>query len=114
MTEYINMWKNFANFSDTANRRDYWMAFLVNCIVIFVLGLIAGRSMMNALMEGRTPPLNIINIYNIVAFIPSISIAVRRFRDIGKEWYYVFLFLILCIGQAYAIYLLAQPTGKYR
>jgi len=114
MTEYINMWKNFANFSGTANKRDYWMAFLFNFIVSFVLVLITSRSMINAIMEGRPAPFGIANIYALAAFIPSLSIAVRRLRDIGKEWFYIFLFFVPCVGWIFIIYLLAQPTGRYR
>ena len=42
MKEYIAMWKNFANFGGNASVRDYWMAFLINMLVSFAVGLVAG------------------------------------------------------------------------
>ena len=42
MQEYINMWKNYANFSGRTSRRGYWMAFLFNVIAGFIVGFISG------------------------------------------------------------------------
>ena len=46
----------------------------------------------------------IISIYNLSVLIPNISLAVRRFHDIGKTGLYVLLILIPIVGQIIVIY----------
>ncbi|WP_286971219.1 DUF805 domain-containing protein [Flavobacterium sp. UBA4854] len=85
------VFENYANFSGRARRQEYWMFFLVNLIISFVLGFIAGLV---------SPSLVIIaNIYSLAVLLPGIAVAVRRMHDVGKEWWYIlipFYNLYLC------------------
>ena len=102
MAEYVNMWKNHANFSDRTTRRGYWMAFLVNCMVLTILA---------ALFTVILPSLGIIErLYSIAVFIPSVAMAVRRFRDAGKHWANVFWCLLPIIGWIIMIVLLCMRS----
>ena len=40
MKEYLDMWKNYANFSGRTSVRGYWMAFLFNFIASAVFSII--------------------------------------------------------------------------
>ena len=42
MKEYLDMWKNYANFSGRTSIRGYWMAFLFNVVVSTLIGFITG------------------------------------------------------------------------
>ena len=64
---YVDMWKNFANFSGRTNVGGYWWACLANFIVSFVIGLTGVEVLAT--------------VYSLAALIPTISIAVRRLRD---------------------------------
>ena len=72
---YVDMWKNFANFSGRTNVGGYWWAFLANFIVSFVIGLTGVEVLAT--------------VYSLAALIPTISIAVRRLRDAGcsSTWF---------------------------
>ena len=100
MTEFINMWKNFANFGARTTVRGYWMAFLINIAVAFVVGLIAG---ITGLMWLAT-------IYSVAIFVPSLAMMVRRLRDAGKHWACIFLSLIPLVGIIILIVFLIKPS----
>ena len=48
--------------------------------------------------------------YGIAAVLPCIAIAVRRLRDAGYHWAYIFIPLIPFVGIFILIFLLCQPT----
>ena len=101
MQEYIAMWINYANFSDRTSVRGYWMAFLFNLLASLILGLVTSILPFLSFVAG---------VYGLAALIPSLAIAVRRLRDAGKQWYWLFIGLIPLVGEIILIVLLCQPT----
>ena len=101
MQEYVAMWKNYANFSDRTSVRGYWMAFLFNFLAALVLGIIAAIIPALIFLSG---------LYSLAVLIPSLAIAVRRLRDSGKQWYWLFIALIPLVGEILLIVFLCQPT----
>lgn len=85
------VFENYANFSGRARRQEYWMFFLVNIIISFVLGFVTGLI---------SPSLVIIaNIYSLAVLLPGIAVGVRRMHDVGKSgWFIIIPFynLYLC------------------
>jgi len=71
MTEYINFWKNYANFTARTTRRGYWMYFLINFLIGILLIFL---------------PNFISTLYSLAILVPSLAIMVRRCRDAGKHW----------------------------
>ena len=103
MNEYLAMWKNFANFSDRTSRRGYWMAFLINFIISLVLGVIIAV----------LPKLGFISyIYSLAALIPSLAIAVRRLRDAGKQWGWLFICFVPLVGWIILLIMLCTPSAS--
>ena len=88
MKEYIAMWKNFANFGGNASVRDYWMAFLINMLVSFAVGLVAGILKLDILSS----------IYSLAVIIPGLSIAVRRLNDAGHTWKSLLWYFLPIVG----------------
>lgn len=95
MKEYLDMWKNFANFSGRTSVRGYWMAFLFNFIAGVIVSFIPVVS----------------TIYGLAAIVPGLAIAVRRLRDSGKKWTYILLGFIPLAGPIILIVLLCKPTA---
>ena len=93
---YVDMWKNFANFSGRTNVGGYWWAVLGNFIVSFVLSLIGVEVL--------------ISVYSLATLIPTLSIAVRRLRDAGKGWGWLFINLVPLVGWIIFIVLLCKPS----
>ena len=46
----------------------------------------------------------------IAGVIPNLSMQIRRVRDMGKGWQWIFINLIPIIGGIWFIVLLCQPT----
>ncbi|MCL2766478.1 MAG: DUF805 domain-containing protein [Peptococcaceae bacterium] len=101
MTEWLNMWKNYVNFSDRTNLRGYWMAFAVNFVASMILGTIA--SMNPALLV-------LCSLYGLASFLPGLGIAIRRLRDAGKGWANIFWVFLPLIGTIIIIILLCKPS----
>ena len=52
-------------------------------------------------------------IYMMAQIFPSLSIIVRRLRDIGKDWKWMFISLVPLISGIWFIVLMCQPSGRY-
>ena len=102
MQEYIAMWQNLANFSGTTSRRGYWMAVLVNIVVTALISLVVKLTHLSILET----------IYSLAILIPGLAISVRRLRDAGKSWGWLFINLIPLVGQIIFIVMLCQPTAQ--
>jgi len=50
------------------------------------------------------------NLYFIAQFVPHLSLSIRRLRDSGKDWPWIFISLIPVIGTIWIIVLMAQPS----
>ena len=101
MKEYLDMWKNYANFSGRTSVRGYWMAFLFNMIASFVLSLIAEILPILAIIG---------SLYTLAALIPGIAITVRRLRDAGKNWAWIFISFVPLVGVIILIVLLCKAS----
>jgi uncharacterized membrane protein YhaH (DUF805 family) len=93
---YVDMWKNFGNFSGRTSVGGYWWAYLANFIVSFVLGIIGIEVL--------------ITVYSLAVIVPSLSITVRRLNDAGKHWSAIFLPLIPLVGAIILIVKLCKPS----
>ena len=100
MNEYLNMWKNYVNFSDRTTVRGYWMAFLFNFIASLVIGLISGLIGLEF----------IASLYSLAVLLPGLGICIRRLRDAGKAWGWIFISLIPLVGTIILIVFLCKPS----
>ena len=110
MKEYILMLKNTFNFTGKASRSEYWMAVLFNLIFsmllfVLVLPFIADYAV------ALTAYTCIASLYEIILFIPMVSLTIRRLRDVGKSAWWILFGLLGTIGQIFLIIWLAKPTG---
>jgi uncharacterized membrane protein YhaH (DUF805 family) len=101
MNYYFDVIKKYAVFKGRARRQEYWMFFLFNMIVSFVLGMIEGFLGINK--GGDTSVLG--TIYTLAVLLPSIAVGVRRMHDVGKSGWYLLvplynLILACTVGDA--------------
>ena len=101
---FTTAWRKSFTYGGKAARAEYWWFYLMNLIVIFVPVL------MITVATGST---GLGSIYMIAQIFPSLSIIVRRLRDIGKEWKWMFISLVPFIGGIWFIVLMCLPSGHY-
>lgn len=89
MNWYLEVLKKYAVFEGRARRKEYWMFFLFNFIIVFALGII------EELIGG---PGLISTLYLLAVLIPSIAVGVRRLHDIGRSGWWLLIGVIPLIG----------------
>lgn len=128
---YKKFWENYVNFSGTSSRKDYWFAYLMNAIVTCVLGLIMAIEIIIIASRGtyeRTSDgfdfvstssgvflgilISVLLLFMLATIIPNLSITIRRLRDGGYHWAFIFLGLIPWVGSLALIVLLCMPTSE--
>lgn len=89
MNWYLGVLKKYAVFEGRARRTEYWMFFLFNFIIAFVLGFIEG------LFDG---PGVLGALYSLGVLIPGIAVAVRRLHDTGRSGWWLLVAFVPIIG----------------
>lgn len=114
---YKKFWKGYVDFEGRSTRSDYWFVYLVNVLITFayfllqaVFGGLVAVTESSFLAVISLILLLIFFAYGIAAFLPGIAITVRRLRDAGYNWPYIFIPLIPFVGIFIFIFLLCQPT----
>ena len=114
---YKKFWKGYVDFEGRSTRSDYWFAYLVNAlitwglyIVVAVFGGIASATDSTVLAIFSLILGFIMFIYAVAAFLPGLAVTVRRLRDAGYNWPYIFVAFIPLVGWIILIVLLCKPT----
>ncbi len=82
---YQEFWLKATDFNSKTTRSDWWWVQLANITIsIFTIPIFL-----------RTFGFNL---YGILCILPQIAIDIRRLRDFGKNWKWIFINLIPIIG----------------
>ena len=103
---------NYVGFTGRASRSEFWYWILAVVLVSTVLAVIEGMVVAPVLgFESFSPeagqPLRVL--FNLVIFLPSIAVAVRRLHDIGRSGWWFLLQLIPIIGSLVLLWWYIQP-----
>lgn len=89
MNEYLDMWRHYADFSGRTTVRGYWMAFLFNWLAGVVLGVVVTV----------IPALSFLSsLYTLAALVPGLALTIRRLRDGGNGWGWIFISMVPLVG----------------
>ena len=95
MSAVKHVFSNFATFSGRARRSEYWYFVLFSMIVSAVLGIFSKQTPTE--IAGQTVMITqnkLLSLYNLIVFLPSLAVVVRRLHDVGKSgWNYLWIFL---------------------
>ncbi len=95
---YKNFFKGFLDFTGRSTRSDFWWVWLMNNVFCIPLYIIYFQMALKD--AGGTDPIlgvAILSLYIIlfmVLFIPRLALKVRRLRDAGLHWAFIFFELI--------------------
>ena len=82
---YKEFWLNATDFQSKTSRTDWWWVQLANLVISFFTIPIFLRTFG-------------FNIYGIICILPQLAIDIRRIRDFGKDWKWVFINLVPIVG----------------
>ncbi len=114
---YKKFWKGYVDFEGRSTRSDYWFAYLANMLTVIafyvllaIFGGIASATESSFLAVISFIILFIFFAFGIAAILPGIAVTVRRLRDAGYNWPYIFVAFIPFVGGIILIVLLCKPT----
>ena len=98
----------YAEFLGRAGRAEFWWWALFTVLVASALNLfdvirIGDNANLGSLLAG---------LWGIAILLPSLAVAVRRLRDAGYSWGYLFFILVPVAGIFVLIAFWAQPTKE--
>ena len=102
ITAFTSAWEKSFDFSSRSTRGDYWWFTLANVIVSVLLNL---ASLVGRLFYALAA------LYMVAAILPSLALTIRRLRDAGKHWAWVFIGVLPIIGTVWLIWLMVQPSA---
>lgn len=121
---YKNFFKNYAEFTGRSTRPDFWWVWLGNLILSIPFWIIyfytvflsaVMDSINDSVSEATFMVFGLVVIIYLVFFlailVPTLALSVRRLRDAGFHWAFIFLRFVPMGGLALLI-LLAMPTKE--
>lgn len=138
---YKKFWLNYTNFSGRSSRSDYWFVYLCQLIILLPFTAFLMANMLSSffgilgymdengelvgitedvlaaeVLSGLFSPINILIwsllfLYSLASIIPSLAIMIRRLRDAGFHWAFVFLSFVPYVNLVLLV-LLALPTKE--
>ena len=114
---YKKFWKGYVDFTGRSTPSDLWSAYLAHLLIVFagnwleaVFERMVAETGSSDLFTIGVILLLIFFAYGVAAVLPGIALTVRRLRDAGYNWPYIFIPLIPFVGIFIFIFLLCQPT----
>lgn len=114
---YKKFWKGYVDFTGCSTPSDYWFAcsahvliFLTWYLLLAVFERMAAETGSSDLFTIGVILLLIFFAYGIATVLPGLAITVRRLRDAGYNWPYIFVAFIPFVGGIILIVLLCKPT----
>ena len=121
---YKNFFKNYAEFTGRSSRSDYWWVWLGNFILSIPFWIIYFYTVfLSAVMDSVSDSASeatfmvlglvviIYAIFYLAILVPTLALSVRRLRDAGFHWAFIFLRFVPMGGIALLI-LFAMPTKE--
>ncbi len=99
---YKDYWKRAFDFKGKTKRKEFWWA---------ILGLIIVNQIVSFLPDSFKVFIGLYVLANIVA---GISLNIRRLRDVGKNWQWIFINLVPFLGGIVMIIFLCYPSDSFK
>ena len=94
---YPQFWTRAFDFEGRTSRIDYWKIVLVNII----LGLLLSNLAPGALYT----------VFAWASICPGLAMNIRRIRDTGRVWPWIFIVLVPLIGVFWLLWIELQPSA---
>ena len=121
---YKNFFKNYAEFTGRSTRSDYWWVWLGNLILsipfwIIYFYIVYLSTVMDSVSDSASEAIFMVfglvaiiyAVFYLAILVPTLALSVRRLRDAGFHWAFIFLRFAPMGGIALLI-LHAMPTKE--
>ncbi|RSD28497.1 DUF805 domain-containing protein [Mesobacillus subterraneus] len=86
---YLKPFKQYADFTGRARRKEYWIFALFNTIILFALSFLGEFVELFGYL---------LVIYNLAVIVPSLAVTARRLHDTGRSGWWQLISLIPIAG----------------
>ena len=93
---YPQFWTQSFDFEGRTSRIDYWKIVLVNLIIGGVLA--------------KVSPSAVYFVFAVASICPGLAMNIRRIRDTGRSWQWIFISLIPFVGVLWLLWIELQPS----
>ena len=114
---YKKFWKGYVDFKGRSTPSDYWFACSAHLLIFFTWYLLLAVFERMVAETGSSDLFTIGVIllliffaFGVAAILPGLAVTVRRLRDAGYNWPYIFVTFIPFVGPIIFIVLLCKPT----
>ena len=94
---YPQFWTQAFDFEGRTSRIDYWKIVLVNLIIGGVLA--------------KVSPSAVYFLFAVASICPGLAMNIRRIRDTGRSWQWIFISLIPFVGVLWLLWIELQPSA---
>ena len=101
MNWYLEVLKKYAVFSGRASREEYWMFYLFNLIITFIIAYVEA-------LVGSSGV--ILMFYGLAVFIPGLAVEVRRLHDTNRSGWWLLVGFVPIIGTIVLIVFMVQDS----
>ena len=112
LTAIRSFFKGYANFSGRSTRPEFWWVWLLNMVIF----LPAYYSLFTGVESDKTirniAVFSMCIILFIIEFVPLLALIVRRLRDVGIHWAYIFI-VFVPLGAITLLVMLAMPSQRF-
>ena len=95
---YPQFWTQAFDFEGRTSRIDYWKIVLVNLIIGGVLA--------------KVSPSAVYFVFAVASICPGLAMNIRRIRDTGRSWQWIFISLIPFVGVLWLLWIELQPSAE--
>lgn len=110
---YLEYWSKLTVFNATATRKQYWTAYIINTVVIWLYGVLTHQSQyfVNGHYE-MAANLNavIFGLILVLVWIANFTIRARRLHDSNHSNWWLLISIIPVLGIIWLFILLLMPT----
>ena len=120
---YFTAWKKAFKFQGRSTRKDYWFFVLINFFIVLLLLLLSViQSVLRtySFSSGNDSLQILSNLITILSSIPAIIVlgsiwvalplTIRRIRDVGMKWQWIFFISIPYIGPIFILIFLTRTS----
>ena len=114
LKSYLSAWKKPFDFKGKSTRKEYWQFLILNSIIISFLvlvGVLVGSASVYSFPVAISTTLYLIGLLLIFgSFWIALPLTVRRIRDVGMSWKWIFFVSVPYIGGVFVLIFLTRSS----